>query len=656
MKLSIVIVNYNVRYFLEQCLHSVQNACKGLESEVFVVDNSSVDGSVKMVREKFPDVILIENKENLGFSTANNQAMKKANGEFVLLLNPDTLVEDDTLRKVVGFMDEHPEAGGLGVKMIDGKGKFLPESKRALPTPIVSFYKIFGLSSLFPRSRIFSQYHLGYLDKDKVHEIDVLAGAFMLLRKKVLDEVGLLDESFFMYGEDIDLSYRITQAGYRNYYYPGTRIIHYKGESTKKSSLNYVFMFYNAMIIFARKHFSKENARSFSIMIHSAIYLRAFFSIVTRFANRILLPLLDAVMIFTGLFFMTSYWEKNFIFPGGGHYPPEFMLVAVPIYILIWLISVYISGGYDRPIMLKKVFQGMLGGTVLILLLYSLLSENYRFSRALILFGATWGLMIMMAVRLLLHLSRIKGFRLNTNKNKKFVIIGERDESERVADLLQKTGMNPAFVGLVSYYAHKGNPNGFIGNLEQIKDIITIHKIDEVIFCAKDVPAQVIIDKMSELKDAQVDYKIAPPESLSIIGSNSINTSGDLYVVDINAITKKSNLRNKRVFDLTAGLIILILYPVFIFLVRKPIGLARNLVLVLFAKKSWVGYTPVKVSHHVQHVPLIKKGVLSPMDIMKSKQISEEDKNRINILYARDYHLANDINIVFKGFRNLGRN
>jgi O-antigen biosynthesis protein len=655
MKLSIVIVNYNVRYFLEQCLHSVQNACKGIEAEVFVVDNSSVDGSVKMVSEKFPDVILIANKDNLGFSTANNQAMSRAKGEYILLLNPDTLVEDDTLRKVVGFMDEHQDAGGLGVKMIDGKGKFLPESKRALPTPLVAFYKIFGFSSLFPRSRIFSQYHLGYLDKDKTHIIDVLAGAFMLLRKTVLDKIGLLDESFFMYGEDIDLSYRITQAGYKNYYYPETRIIHYKGESTKKSSINYVFMFYNAMIIFAKKHFSKKNARSFSMMIHSAIYLRAGVSILTRFANRILLPLLDALMIYAGMYFITFYWEKNFIFQYGGHYPPEFMLVAVPLYILFWLISVYVSGGYDRPIMLKKVFQGMLVGTVLILLLYSLLSENYRFSRALILFGAMWGLMIMLAVRVFLHLSKFNGFQLLTIKNKKFVIIGEKEESERVSDLLQKTGMNPAFVGLVSYRPIKGNTNGFIGSLDQIKDIITIHKIDEVIFCAKDIPAQVIIDKMSELKDAQVDYKIAPPESLSIIGSNSINTSGDLYVVDINAITKKSNRRNKRVFDLVAGLITLLLYPLFIFLVKNPLGLARNIILVLISKKSWVGYTPASGAQ-AQHVPLIKKGILNPLDALKSKQISEEDKNRINILYARDYHLTNDINIMFKGFRDLGRN
>ena len=234
------------------------------------------------------------------------------------------------------------------------------------------------------------------------------------------------------------------------------------------------------------------------------------------------------------------------------------------------------------------------------------------------------------------------------------MIIGEKEEAERVADLLQKAGMNPAFVGLVSYHPPKGNLNGFIGDLGQIKDIIIIHKIDEVIFCARDVPAQVIIDKMSELKDAQVDYKIAPPESLSIIGSNSINTSGDLYVVDINAITKKSNLRSKRVFDLMAGLLIALLYPLFIFLVKHPVGLAKNITLVLISKKSWVGYTPVSGSH-VQLLPLIKKGVLNPMDVLKPKEISEDDKNRINILYARDYHLTNDINILVRGFRNLGR-
>jgi O-antigen biosynthesis protein len=335
MKLSVIIVNYNVKHFLEQCLHSVYKAAKGIETEIFVVDNNSVDGSAQLIREKFPDLHFIENKENVGFSRANNQAIRKATGEYILLLNPDTVVEEDTFTKVTGFMDNHPEAGGLGVKMIDGKGNFLPESKRGLPTPWVAFYKMFGLSKLFPKSHKFGKYHLSYLNPNEIHEIEILAGAFMLLRKKALDKVGLLDEDFFMYGEDIDLSYRIIQGGYKNYYFPETTIIHYKGESTKKGSLNYVKVFYNAMIIFARKHFSGGKAGIFAFIIHLAIYFRAFISIFKRIFEKIYLPILDAVLIFVGFLFITPVWEKIRFEPG--HYPSEFLQIVVPVYIAIWL-------------------------------------------------------------------------------------------------------------------------------------------------------------------------------------------------------------------------------------------------------------------------------------------------------------------------------
>ncbi|MCL2512194.1 MAG: glycosyltransferase family 2 protein, partial [Bacteroidales bacterium] len=207
MKLSVIIVNYNVEHFLNQCLYSVRDACEGIEAEVFVVDNNSVDGSVEMVRKQFPEVKLIANVDNVGFSRANNQALRVATGEYQLLLNPDTVVEHDTFIKIVDFMDAHPDAGALGVKMVDGTGKFLPESKRGLPTPAVAFYKIFGLARLFPKSKRFGRYHLGFLDKEQTHEVEVLSGAFMLLRKEALEKAGLLDEDFFMYGEDIDLSY-----------------------------------------------------------------------------------------------------------------------------------------------------------------------------------------------------------------------------------------------------------------------------------------------------------------------------------------------------------------------------------------------------------------------------------------------------------------
>lgn len=655
MKLSIIIVNYNVKYFLEQCLHSILNGSQNLQTEIFVVDNNSVDGSIKMVRDKFPGVKLIENKDNKGFSAANNQAIRAATGEYILLLNPDTIVEDDTLNKVLEFMDIHADAGGLGVKMIDGKGKFLPESKRGLPTPLVSFFKVFGLSALFPKSKLFGKYHLGYLDQDSTHTVDVLSGAFMLLRRKVLEKTGLLDESFFMYGEDIDLSYRITQAGYKNYYFPGTRIIHYKGESTKKSSLNYIFVFYNAMIIFARKHFSKKNARVFSMMINFAIYFRAFLSILARFLKGIILPLTDALLLFTGILFITNYWERHFIFPEGGHYPLAFLYIAVPIYLVIWILSIYLSGGYDKPVRLRKIIQGMAIGTISILFFYSLLNEHYRFSRALILLGALWGTGVITGLRFLLHLFEVNGFRLNAEKNKRFIIVGEKEEVERVSELLQRTGMTPAFIGMVSYHQHRNNTNGFIGHLGQIKEIITIYKIDEVIFCAKDVPAQVIIDKMSNLNNEQVDYKIAPPESLSIIGSNSINTSGDLYVIDINTIIKKSNRRNKRLLDLIVAATLLLLYPFLLFIVKRPLGLLKNIAFVFLAFRSWVGY----IAHpepESQRLPAIKPGVLNPQDAFREKTIDDETILRLNLLYARDYNLANDINIILKGLRNLGRN
>jgi GT2 family glycosyltransferase len=399
MKLSVIIVNYNVKHFLDQCLHSILLASRQVDMEVFVIDNRSVDGSVEMVQSKYPEVHLIANEENVGFSRANNQGIKASSGEYVLLLNPDTIVEHDTFTKTVAFMESHPDAGGLGVKMVDGNGNFLPESKRGLPTPMVSFYKIFGLSSLFPKSKRFSRYHLGHLDKDQTHQVEVLAGAFMLLRREALKKTGLLDEDFFMYGEDIDLSYRLLKAGYKNYYHPEARIIHYKGESTKKGSINYVFVFYNAMIIFARKHFSKKNANLFSFFINIAIYFRASMAIMSRFWKKAVIPLSDALMLTIGVVVIKNLWESNVIFPEGGHFPTELVTIMLPSYILVWLLSVFLSGGYDRPVYLFKIVRGYFLGTLFILAAYGLLSEEYRFSRAIIVMGAVWGILSSSGIR-----------------------------------------------------------------------------------------------------------------------------------------------------------------------------------------------------------------------------------------------------------------
>lgn len=650
MKLSVIIVNYNVQHFLEQCLHSVYKAAKKVSTEIYVVDNNSVDGSVAMVKEKFPEVLLLENKKNTGFSYANNQAIRIAKGEYILLLNPDTVVEEDTFEKVVNFMDSHPEAGGLGVKMLDGKGKFLPESKRGLPTPSVAFYKIFGLSALFPHSETFGKYHLGFLDKDKTHEVEILSGAFMLLRKTALDKVGLLDETFFMYGEDIDLSYRIILGGYKNYYFPGTRIIHYKGESTKKSSVNYVFVFYRAMVIFAQKHFSQNNAQLFSFLINLAIYLRAGAAIAVRFLKSIALPAFDFTFILLGLFFIKGQYETHFKFIEGGSYSDSLIGVAFPVYVIIWMLTTYLSGGYDKPIRLLHIIRGVIIGTGIILIGYSLLPEAYRFSRALILLGMTWVLISYLLSRLALHTAGAKDFNLNPDRSKRILIIGTADEYKRVNELLKQTNINSSFLGFISIDNNGNGHTNYIGTISQLEEIIAIHKINEVIFCSRDVSSQDIIDHMHTLVSANVDFKIAPPESLSIIGSNSIDTAGDLYIIDVNSITKPKNKRSKRLTDILLSLGFIGALPLLILFQRNKPAFFKNIFSVLFNFKSWVGYG--KDVHG--HLPKLKPSVLSPADTMSKNFMTQELRNRMHLAYSKDYKVENDLKIIWKNLQLLG--
>lgn len=651
MKLTVVIVNYNVKHFLEQCLHAVENAVKNITAEVYVVDNNSVDGSNGMVIHKFPWVKLIANKQNLGFSKANNQAIRKAKGEYVLLLNPDTVVEEDTFEKVIHFMDEHPEAGGLGVKMIDGKGKFLPESKRGLPTPWVAFYKIFGLSSIFKKSKVFGKYHLSYLSDDQVHEIDVLAGAFMLMRKSTLDKVGLLDEDYFMYGEDIDLSYRITKGGYKNYYFPETTIIHYKGESTKKGSLNYVRMFYTAMIIFARKHFSKQYAGLFSFFIHLAIYFRAAIAATHRLVKKVWLPALDFLIIFSGFTLLLPYWEA-FRFELG-YYPDTLLLFAVPAYILIWLTSLYYSGGYDRPVNLLKIYRGMLYGTILILVIYSLLPNSFRFSRAIILLGSVMSMVLLTLSRVILHFIVKKDFTLGSQRPKRVAIVGSKREGQRVHGLLVETGISTNVIGYISP-KQQSLSERYMGSISQIQEIVRIHQIEELIFCSEDISSQLVIRTMLNLSASDIEFKIAPSASISIIGSNSIDTAGDLYVVNVNAITREKNRRNKRLFDVVMAVGLLLFIPVSIWFVSNKAGFLKNILLVMGKKYSWVGYHTVNTEMYLG-LPNIRKGVLKTTDSMPSAKLNNDIIDRANMLYAKDYKTQKDIELVFRSFKKLGQ-
>ncbi len=648
--LSVIIVNYNVKYFLEQALRAVQSAQKELSLEVFVVDNNSVDGSTEMVREKFPTVYLIANHHNPGFSVANNQAIKLAKGKYILLLNPDTVVEEDTFEKCFQFMENTPQAGALGVKMIDGTGRFLPESKRGFPTPFAAFCKTFGLSSIFPKSPIFNRYHLGHLSEQQTHEVDVLAGAFMWIRKEVLAKIGYLDEQFFMYGEDIDLSYRITLAGYKNYYFSETTIIHYKGESTKKGSLNYVRIFYHAMILFAQKHFQGSAAYSFILLLKLAIYFRAFVTLLNNVIKQLSLPIFDAAIIYTGLLLIKTAWG-SYHFQDANYYPDWIKYINFPIYTLIWSASIYFTGNYDQKNNLIRLARGIILGTLFIAAVYGFLPLEYRSSRAIILIATIYNLTTISVIRLGLHFVKYKNLNIGKVTPKNLVIIGSLEESERVQDLLRKANIQKNLIGTVSPF--KENNKHYISSTDALSEVVKIYNVEEIIFCSKDTRAEAIIEWMTKL-GSKIDYKIVPYESLIVIGSHSKNAPGELYTIDIRYnIAQSLQQRNKRLLDILVVLFLLGTLPIHLVFISNSANFIKNMVDVLLGKKTWVGYN--RIANHQFSLPAIRPGITSIADhLNQTLEINEDTLARLNFFYAKDYSTEKDIVLILKNYHRLG--
>jgi len=466
------------------------------------------------------------------------------------------------------------------------------------------------------------------------------------MRKEALDKVGLLDEAFFMYGEDIDLSYRIQLGGYDNYYFPETKIIHYKGESTKKSSVNYVFVFYNAMIIFAKKHFSENNANLFSFLINVAIYLRAAGALLVRFAKQSFLPLIDFIIIILGLYGITNYWKiyKDIVFE------TSILRIALPSYALIWLLNIYYQGGYDKPFKLKSTYIGTFTGTILILSIYALLPKSQQFSRLFILAGAMIACSYFILSRYLLAVSTGGKFANQQSTQKTFAIIGSPLEISRVEQLLnQSTTITSKIVAISATDKKTDNQTGTLSQLDQI---VHLNPIDEIIFCAKDLTSNQIISWMVELNKYPIDFKIAHPDSLYLIGSNSTNTNGELYTLDLYNINTPKNKRNKRTFDFLSALGILILTPCLIWSYKNKKQLIKNLIACLIGKKTWVG---LSLDHKVQlhNLPKISNGIFSP-----TYNINAEDELRIeklNLIYARDYSFFKDWEILKSNWKHLDK-
>lgn len=625
MKLSIIIVNYNVRYFLEQCLRSVEKAIVGLDADVWVVDNASSDDSMQQIAQRFPWVQRIENTKNVGFATANNQAAKASKGEFILLLNPDTILPEDNLAIALKYMQEHPKCGALGVKMLDGAGQFLPESKRGLPTPWVAFYKIFGLSSLFPTSKKFGRYHLGHLPKNQNNRVEILAGAYMLMSRKAWEAAGGLDETYFMYGEDIDLSYSIEKAGFEVHYLADSPIIHYKGESTKKGSLNYVFMFYNAMLIFARKHLSKGYAQIFSLLIRFAIYLRAALSVGKRVIQRLTLPILDLALFTGGMQVLIGYWESNHRFIEGGSYPEFYKFGITPVYGLAYLLGLWLIGGYRKPIQLNRILTGLFLGLGIIFAGYALSPEDYRFSRALIVLGVVWMIFGVLLIRLILSFFPSLGLGFWRSGQRRIGYLGSEEYFANIFNLMKSDRKVNLFEPI---------------QREKLASQINAFDINELVLDGEYLTYKEIISILEEYANAGISFQIAYPSQGWIIGSNSIHTQGKATSQSAFVLSSAESRRSKRTFDVAVVLFLWVLTPLAIWAPRFN-RLWWNSFSVFLGLKTWVGYTG-----DGRDLPKIKKGVI-PIKHLSDNSLAAD----INRVYATTMDVNLDARTLIRYIR-----
>jgi len=624
----------------------VQKAMAVIDAEVIVVDNNSSDNSIEYLTAKFPAVKYITNKGNTGFAKACNQGLQQAKGSYILFLNPDTIIPEDCFTKCVSFFEANKDAGAIGIKMLDGSGKFLKESKRSFPSPSTSLYKLFGLAKLFPRSKIFSRYHLGHLNENVNNEVDVLAGAFMMIKREVLDKVGGFDETFFMYGEDVDLSYRIQKAGFKNHYFAESSIIHFKGESTRKGSMNYVRMFYNAMSIFVRKHYGGSKAGIFSFLIHVAIWFRAALSTIGSFIRKNGLPIIDAGLILLSFWLMKNIWSEYV--RTDIQYENKLLWIAFPAYTIFYLITAYYAGLYDRWYKWSELFRSSVVATIVLLAAYAMLPEQYRFSRAIILFGAMLAFALISLLRLILIQSNVLNSNKDRDEHTQTIIAGSVEEFDAAKQLLKDAGLKQRVLGRIAVHA---DDNDGIGSVKNIKGLSSVIPFREIIFCQGTLSYAEIIEVIQQLPPS-INVKIHAHGTTSIVGSNSKDSSGEVVSKENGfKLSDPYNRRLKRLLDVSISIFSIITFPVHLIFVRKPLSFLKNCFQVLFARKTWIGYAVPEKS-----LPSLYNAVIScngiPAD--KKQALPKESLQMMDYWYARDYEPINDLKLIKRMYRSLG--
>ena len=635
---SVVIVNYNVRGFLEQALESVERASAGVTVETIVVDNNSADGSARMVRERFPQVRLIANEDNTGFATANNQGIRIAEGRHLLILNPDTLLQEDTLRTMVAFMDAHPEAGAVGCRILNPDGTFAPESRRAFPTPSVAFYRMSGLGRLFPEHPEFGRYNMGHLPQDAVCEVDALSGSCMMVRRDAVcqtDAPILFDEDFFMYGEDLDWCYRIQQAGWKIFYTPDTQIVHYKGESTKKGELRYVRLFYGAMLRFSQKHFDGLHSRLFVATIRLGIVVHALLTLCTNLLQRFRAPLLEWTAAWTAASGGAAAWSIL----TDAQLSWFFYTVVSGAYAALAVLALAGTGGF-RPSGLHR-FRPLVSGLALAFVSVTTVSffvQSIAYSRGAVVLSFAAMLIALSLIRLTRRAQRLKPRRT--------LLVGSNRERDRLAGLMaRRTGPSAHLVG------HVGKGKDSLGPLRQLRDLVRLHEADHVVFAADSLSNTRILALMQQLKGLPVQFKILSERRDLIVGKASVEDfSAPLVDAERALAPPPSTVR--YLLDLAFAFVGMLLYPL-IALIARLAPSRRTQRLRTFAGRCpevlkgdavLVGYLPGDA-----HPPAawgLKPGLVSILDALPQRPTSIVESHRAYWFYAQNRSLTLDLEVL----------
>ncbi|MBI3194416.1 MAG: glycosyltransferase [Ignavibacteriae bacterium] len=640
MQISVIIVNYNVRAFLENCLVSVFKSLEAIESEVIVVDNASDDGSVEMIQQKFPHVRLFANSENIGFGAANNQAAKETKGDFLFLLNPDTIVQENTFRVMLDFFQHYPEAGLTGCKVLNSDGTLQLACRRSFPTPWIAFTKIIGLSSLAPNSAFVSKYNLTYLNPDDTYEVDAVSGSCMVISKSLFESLGGFDEQFFMYGEDLDLCYRVQQAEKKVYYVHATQIIHYKGESVRRSDINEVRIFYQAMRLFVRKHFRYGVAANFFLGLGIAV--REWFALLEKHA------LMFSAMLFDYVLVIASWYAGEWLrFGEVMHFPSYAYPALLTVPSLVTIGSLFLSDVYTAR---KHSFGRTFNAIVIAYILLSALTfffNEYAFSRFVLLIAGVISSVLLTGWRTVLR-SRTTGEMFS----KRTLVVGSDASSlELISKLKKRNRLGYEIIGFIDSDRKRIGERvvgiEILGSIETIGRVIQQQNISEVIFSNNSLSYSEMLSVISNSSDRAINYRLVPNSMEVIIGKTHIDELNDLPLVDIEYnINRLPNRVVKRTVDIVFSFLFFVLWFPF---ARKENSSLKNLPKVFSGEMSLVGISPNGNNRKEKRFRNIgKPGLTGLAQVNNFDKLSAEEIAQYNLSYAKNQSFFLDMEIIVK--------